>query len=268
MKPCLEHWHEIAARIRERKTVFLALDFDGVLAPIAARPELAAMSPVNRDWLLHLSRSQRVRLAVVSGRSLRDVRGQVDIPGVIFAGNHGAEIDLFGAPESHVGLAGYRAQLEPIRAEMEARFSHFPGLLFEDKEYGIALHYRALDPALLEAFHGRFADWTKALPPDLHVVHGKKMYEIRPKVAWNKGDAILHIWQTLAPAALPFCVGDDLTDEDGFLALQGKGITIFVGEERQSYAEYILPSPTDVTTFLARVVTEVETTEPGAGPGL
>jgi trehalose-6-phosphatase len=56
-----------------------------------------------------------------------------------------------------------------------------------------------------------------------------------------------------------FCLGDDLTDEDGFRALLGKGINIYVGEERQTYAEYILPSQSDVTAFLTQLLAEVGT---------
>jgi len=49
-----------------------------------------------------------------------------------------------------------------------------------------------------------------------------------------------------------------LTDEDGFRVLQGKGVNIYVGEERQSYAEYILQSPAEVSVFLLRLLAEMQ----------
>jgi trehalose-phosphatase len=232
------------------------LDYDGVLTPIAATPELAVLSGPNRVLLESLAKSPRVRVAIVSGRALRDVREHVRIDSIIYAGNHGAEIDLNGAIESYIGLAGYRDDLIAVRDGLSGEFAGFQGARIEDKGFGIGLHYRELAPAQLDDFHERFSTWSKTLPEGLQVMRAKKMFEIRPKVAWNKGNAVWHIWQTLFPESVPICLGDDLTDEDGFLALQGKGINIFVGEERHSYAEYILASPAEVMTFLKRLLEE------------
>lgn len=259
MKSVFEFWPEIVAHILERRSIFLALDYDGVLAPIAAQPDLAILSPATQELLQRLVNCTALKVAVISGRSLNDVRAHVGIKGIVYAGNHGAEIDLGGSLESHAGPNGYQQQLADIRTQMEARFLGFQGALLEDKGLGIGLHYREMDPAEVALFHGKFADWAKDLPSALEIVHAKKMFEVRPKMAWNKGNAVWHVWQSVAPKALPICLGDDLTDEDGFRALSGQGINIYVGEERNSYAEYILASQNEVLIFLKQLLIEVET---------
>jgi trehalose-phosphatase len=258
MKTVFEHWPEIALRIREQQRVFLALDFDGVLAPIATQPDLAILSAENRATLEGLVKSHRTRVAIISGRSLSDVRNHVEVPGIIFAGNHGAEIDLDNSPESPVGIEVFRSQLVNARAQLAESFAGFKGAFVEDKGFGVVLHYREVRPEQVSALHKQFSEWAAQLSADLQILHAKKVYEVRPKIAWNKGNAVWHIWQSVAPHALPICLGDDLTDEDGFRVLQGKGVNIYVGEERQSYAEYILQSPAEVSVFLLRLLAEMQ----------
>jgi trehalose-phosphatase len=256
MKAVFDNWPEIALRIQERNLVFLALDYDGVLAPIAAQPHLARLPPENRDLLEKLVKCSRIKLTIISGRAVNDVRECIGVPGIVYAGNHGVEIELNGFRESHVA-GEYRPQLMEMRTQLEEIFAGFPGVLLEDKGFGIGIHYREVNPSNLAEVKERFSDWSKTLPASLMIVHAKMMYEVRPCAAWNKGNAVWHLWQTVAPTALPICLGDDLTDEDGFQALTGKGINIYVGEERQSYAEYILLSQSDVNAFLMQLLTEI-----------
>jgi trehalose-phosphatase len=259
MKAVFEYWQEVAWRIRDKHRIFLALDYDGVLSPIASEPGLAILSAENRALLEGLVKNPRTRVAIISGRSLSDVRNHVGAAGIIYAGNHGAEIDLNNSPESHVGIVGFRDELVNARNQLAESFAGFQGAFVEDKGFGIGLHYREIHPEQLDAFHEQFSEWSKQLSADLQILRAKKVYEVRPKIAWNKGNAVWHTWQSAAPDALPICLGDDLTDEDGFRVLQGKGVNIYVGEERQSYAEYILQSPAEVTVFLRRLLAEMQT---------
>ena len=258
MKAVFEYWQEVAWRIRDKHKVFLALDYDGVLSPIATEPDLAILSAENRELLEGLVKNPRTRVAIISGRSLSDVRQHVEVAGIIYAGNHGAEIDLNHSPESQVGIGAFRDELVNARNQLAGLFAGFQGAFVEDKGFGIGLHYREIHLEQLDAFHQQFSEWSRQLSADLQILHAKKVYEVRPKIAWNKGNAVWHIWQSIAPDALPICLGDDLTDEDGFRVLQGKGVNIYVGEERQSYAEYILQSPAEVSVFLRRLLAEMQ----------
>jgi trehalose 6-phosphate phosphatase len=258
MKSCLTHWPEIAARIHAARGVFVAFDYDGVLAPIAARPELARIPAENRALLDRLAKHAGMHVAVVSGRALADVRRQVNLESLLYAGNHGAEIALDGTAEQHIPLERYRQALVDVYAQLSAWLKLFPGLRLEDKGFGIGLHYREVPAEQLPVLHDAFALWANGLPEELAVFPAKMMMEVRPKVEWNKGSAVLRIWEAVAPASLPFCLGDDRTDEDGFIALKGKGINIFVGTAKESCAEFFLESTDEVTLFLQRLLTEAD----------
>jgi trehalose 6-phosphate phosphatase len=86
------------------------------------------------------------------------------------------------------------------------------------------------------------------------------VYEIQPKIDWDKGKAVLYLLHALGldrDDVVPIYLGDDITDEDGFKALAGRGIGVFVGRPddpevagRTTWADYVLPSIEDVERFL------------------
>lgn len=258
MKYVFSHWAEIVARIRKSPGLFIALDYDGVLSPIALTPGKAHMPPKNRRLLKALACRKNVSVAIVSGRSLTDIQQKVRLSQLIYAGNHGAEIALDGSVEKHIPLQMYREALVKALAELIVLGEKFPGVHVEDKGFGIGFHYREVSKAKIAAVKRAFKQWTKQLSPNLKIALAKMMFEVRPNFEWNKGSAVLRIWQQIAPKALPICLGDDTTDEDGFIALKGKGINVFVGVGRPSNAEYFLESTDDVSSFLNRLLTEAK----------
>lgn len=68
------------------------LDYDGTLSPIAPHPDLATLPPETKNVLQRLSNLNDVYIAVISGRSVENVRKMVGIEGITYAGNHGLEI--------------------------------------------------------------------------------------------------------------------------------------------------------------------------------
>jgi trehalose 6-phosphate phosphatase len=97
-------------------------------------------------------------------------------------------------------------------------------------------------------------------PDELKVTPGKMVYEIQPKIDWDKGKAVLYLLETLdlgGEDVVPIYVGDDITDEDAFEALKGRGISIFVGRAddpevagRTTAADYALHTVEEVERFL------------------
>mgnify|MGYP001608726104 FL=1 len=88
---------------------------------------------------------------------------------------------------------------------------------------------------------------------------GKKVVEVRPPLAWDKGNAVLWLlakrrYALRGKDVLPVCVGDDATDEDVFQALKGKGITIVVGRNKKSAARYYVESPSEVHRLIAQIL--------------
>ena len=99
-------------------------------------------------------------------------------------------------------------------------------------------------------------------PDELKVMPGKMVYEIQPKIDWDKGKAVLYLLEALdldREDVVPIYVGDDVTDEDAFEALKGRGIGIFVGRAddpevsgRTTAADYVLHTTQEVERFLTR----------------
>src|SRR5215217_5928207 len=97
-------------------------------------------------------------------------------------------------------------------------------------------------------------------PEELKITPGKMVYEIQPKIEWDKGRAMLYLLETLdldRDDVVPLYLGDDVTDEDAFETLAERGVGIFVGSPddpevagRTTAADYILLSTEEVRQFL------------------
>ncbi|MBW3570537.1 MAG: trehalose-phosphatase [Gemmatimonadetes bacterium] len=229
----------------------LLLDFDGTLAPIVDRPELAAMPDRTRRALDRLMGMDGVAVAVVSGRGMADVRDRAAIPGIAYAGNHGMEIEGAGLHRIHPEAEAARPQLQAVAATVEAALEEIDGAFLEDKGLTLSIHYRlAPDHAeevreiVLKAAGGR---------PELQVTEGKMVLEVRPRVEWHKGKAVLFLLDQMRPPpdAPVLYLGDDRTDEDAFRALYdwgpaAEGILIAEQPSANSAASSHLREPSEV----------------------
>lgn len=122
--------------------LIVCLDFDGTLAPIVDDPDDAAIRPVNRRFLRALADAPAVTVAVVSGRSLDDLRARVAVEGALYAGNHGLE---WAGPDGRTVAEAARDTRRVLRATVErldARLSDVPGCTIEDKGLTATVHYR------------------------------------------------------------------------------------------------------------------------------
>ena len=236
---------------RESGHLVLLLDFDGTLAPIVDRPEMATTPRRTRTALDRLMAMQGVTVAVVSGRGLADVRERAAIAGIAYAGNHGMEIEGAGLYRVHPEAAAARPELEEVAAVIEPELEGIDGAFLEDKGLTLSIHYRmAPDRAeevreiVLEAAGGR---------PALVVTEGKMVLEVRPRVEWHKGKAVLFLLEQMRPPkdAPVLYLGDDRTDEDAFRALgtwspAAEGILIADPPPAESAASAWLRNPAEV----------------------
>lgn len=237
------------------------LDYDGTLTPIVSRPEQADLSAAMRDVLKALARHCTV--AVVSGRGLEDVRRRVNLDHLVYAGSHGFEID---GPDrdrlrNEMGADALPA-LEAAEIQLRRKLTEIEGAQLERKKFSIAVHYRNAAPEAAEAV-AALVDDVLADHGDLRKGHGKKVFELQPDVAWDKGEAVRWLVSRLEldpEHVRPLYIGDDVTDEDAFRALQGRGrgIVVHGGESRATYADFGLDGPEDVRRFLDKLTAAME----------
>lgn len=254
MPHLLSVWPSVMERFRRASQVLLLLDYDGTLAPIVPRPEQAHLSSDTRQLLYDLKNNAKFVLGVISGRSLVDVRERVGVSDIIYAGNHGLEMEGIGEPFLHPEAEILRDALAAICQKLEQQLGQYPGVIVENKGLTLSVHYRLTPEDLVGQVESAF---NCAVAPSVgddvvRITHGKKVLEVRPNVAWDKGKAIARIMEVYADATLAAYFGDDLTDEAGFSVVQDAGgIAVFVGPARQpTRALYRVDSPSEVSDTL------------------
>jgi alpha,alpha-trehalase len=251
LRPALGAVDEIRKKAQNKK-VAVFLDYDGTLTPIVDSPDRAVLSERMRRTVAELA--EICTVGVISGRDLRDVQKMVGIEGIFYAGSHGFDIAGPGGRQKEFQPAtDFLPPLEEAEALLKGKLKGIEGTLLERKKFSIAVHYRKVR----EAEVGRVeeaVDQVLSQFDRLRKSHGKKVYELQPKIDWHKGKALLWVLDALdlnAPDVLPFYIGDDTTDEDAFEAIRDRGIGILVTEEpRASHATYALKAPAEVEAFL------------------
>jgi trehalose-phosphatase len=259
MRYLFDVWDEVAHRLKSANHILLLLDYDGTLTPIVDKPELAVLPQEIKKLLRKLAKNRRYTVGIISGRALADLKSKVDLEGIIYAGNHGLEIEGFGSSFLEPIAEEMRPFLQMLNQALSATLRGIKGVFVEDKGLTVSVHYRLVD----DIEEGRVKDTFRKVTDTLcvmgkiRITQGKKVYEIRPPVDWDKGKAIAWLMAECREVrgkggALPIYLGDDLTDEDGFKAIErNDGISIFVGEgSLQSAARYFLKSPEEVAQFL------------------
>ncbi|MEW6184859.1 MAG: trehalose-phosphatase, partial [Thermodesulfobacteriota bacterium] len=228
----------------------LFLDYDGTLTPIMDSPDLAVLSPETRALLLRLK--DLTKLVIISGRSLAELRAMVDIPDLLYVGNHGAEIcDGEAVSITHNPTSDQKLLPEFIMA-LRQSLTPIPGMLVEEKGITASIHFRQVPLNHLGTFFDLFWKTAETYKDHFRITKGKKVLEIRPLTAWNKGDAVEMILRTSDPGSFSIYVGDDTTDEDAYKVLREKGLSISVG--RNPNSDYHLYRQTEIHLFLEQLV--------------
>jgi len=246
------------ALLGKPREALIALDFDGVLAPIVPNPMESRMAEGGIATLRRLA-SLVGRLAIITGRQAQvvvEIGELSSVPGIVVEGQYGAEQWRDGVltlPDPPPGLAAVRAELAGLLADAD------PGVWVEDKASSLVVHTRrAADPV------GELARLAPRLVPvaerhGLEANDGRNVVEIRPP-GIDKGGALRRLVAEFQPSAVLFA-GDDVGDlpaYDAVVALRGEGIPGLtvgsVSDEAPQIAEradLAVPGPAGVVAFLA-----------------
>lgn len=244
---------EFLARVGSATQRALLLDYDGTLAPFRVERHLARPYPGVSQALQAILDGGRTRLVLITGRTVDDLLALLEVsPVPEIWGEHGRERRLPDGTRRAPPLPPAQARaLEQARqwARQARLLEHC-----ELKTAAIALHWRGLDgPAIARLRELALAGWqplTRGGALELREFDGG--LELRG-AGFDKGQAVRTILAELGPGAAVAYAGDDLTDEDAFAALAGRGLSILVREElRPTRADLWLRPPDELLDFLWR----------------
>lgn len=229
----------------------LFLDVDGTLLDIQERPEDVHADTELISLLQELLSLFDGAMALVSGRSISDIDrifGGVVFPAV---GAHGAEL-------RQSRTTAKAEPPEPLPDQVLERLQVFAeqhdGIQLEHKKGGVSLHYRRA-PELLPQCRLLIGELMSQLETKFRLIEGKMVFEIAPR-QHNKGEAIHQLLRTdNFKNREPVFVGDDVTDEDGFVVVNAlDGQSIRVGHDAPTQARYALDDVADVRRWLKAIV--------------
>jgi trehalose-phosphatase len=246
-------WSELAGirtKISAARRLFLFLDFDGTLAPIVSVPCLAVLPEELRQLLRKMSQTASIVPVIISGRAIDDLQERVGLP-LVYAGDHGLEIRGMGLEYSVPEARVRRYRLLSICNHLRTVFEKFEGVLVECKRFTASVHVRQVEPSRLPTVK-KLIEQNVDNEGDFSISLGKKVYEIRPSIPWNKGSAARWILEQFGGyESTAISMGDDATDEDLFELLPN-GISVRVGRVNQTNANYVIEQ-SEVRRFLAIV---------------
>lgn len=263
MEHLFKVWEEFTGDVKTYSHVLLLSDYDGTLTPIAPRPQDAVLSPDMKHRLTSLSKVPSFSVGVISGRAISEIRSMVAIEGIYYAGNHGLEIEGPGISYVTPEAGTSRGVMKELAGQIAAELANVDGVIIQDKELSISVHYRLVageDERTVTDIVHRLTT-VPCNEGKISVFAGKKVWEIRPPLDWDKGKAVEVIAREIknilkTERLLTVFLGDDITDEDAFKVVQRpEGWSIYVGRETDSSAAgYYLKSTSEVETFLDRLL--------------
>ncbi|MEO8624715.1 MAG: trehalose-phosphatase [bacterium] len=225
-------------------------DVDGTLADIEQLPEDVRIRTRVRATIDRLYDATGGAVALVSGRTVVDIDRLYPGSKMPLSGQHGVE--WRNATGLRVSPTHDMRLLDRVRAALSDAVSRSPGLMLQDKGYSLALHYRQA-PHMAAYAHHLMRAAQATLGSDFAVMRGKRIVEIKPAFS-NKGTAVAQLMTIPAFAGrIPVFVGDDITDEYGFSAVnEMHGISVKIGTG-PTVANWRLRDITELMTWLSRV---------------
>jgi trehalose-phosphatase len=249
---------EVIQARSEGRHLLLLSDFDGTLCEFDADPKAVWLSPDRRALLEGIGSDPGATIAIVSGRRLEDVKRRALLgPATYYAGLHGLEIEGPGDRFQHPGVSRTEPLLRSLAGPIAADLSDLDGAFLENKGHSIVAHFRAA--SIEDGIRAEAAVLRHAKPHldsgALRTMRGVFMLELMPNIDWHKGSAVEWIRERVIRQhgdAWPLYIGDDLTDEDGFRAVHGRGLSV-AASSRAGDADFAVDGPEEVEALLRAV---------------
>lgn len=245
---------DVRARSAGRHLLVLC-DFDGTLAEFDPDPHAVWLPVSIREALNVIGADPRATVGLVSGRRLADIQARASLGAhAYYAGFHGLEIQGDGTTFFHPDAREARDLIQSIGASMAPELRKLGGVFLENKDLSLVVHFRAATTdsqlRVLEIVD-RHAE-PHAASGRLRIVRASCARELMPNIRWGKGTAVAWICDRVERrygATWPLYVGDDVTDEDAFRVVKGRGLGI-AASDRVTGADFKVDGPSGVEALL------------------
>lgn len=243
------------AGIAASDRLLVALDFDGTLAPLENEPMDARMLPAARAAVNALVAAPATFVALVSGRSLSDLRiiaEHDDDSPLILAGSHGAEFWVPGeGAVTHEDDPADAALRDELRAHAEEKTAHLSGVWIEPKRFGFGVHTRRATPADANEANRLVDALVAAEAPNWRRRTGHNIVEYAFRHE-GKDSAVAELRARTDASAVLFA-GDDVTDEDALRSLQpgDLGVRVGAGDTAASVSVPDIPAMAELLAVIA-----------------
>ncbi len=258
---------KLKKQLSEGKQLVVFLDYDGTLSPIVSQPDKAFMSEESRKAVQLVAK--KFPTAIISGRAREKVYDFVKLDELYYAGSHGLDIaGPKGSPAiDYKPCLWAEDVMQGVFERLKEKLDSIKGAVVETNVFCVSAHYRQCENEEDEVEVEKVVDEIVSQNKETLRKHsGKKVWEVKPKVDWDKGKALSYLLEALKlndrKDVISMYLGDDVTDEDAFEVLrklskdetQGDGIGIVVSKvPKQTKASYSLRDPEEVLQFLTKV---------------
>ena len=242
---------EFLDRLGSAPASALLLDYDGTLAPFRLERDRAYPYPEVVPLVEQIVDCSKTRVVIISGRPVAELKDLLSsLRNLEMWGAHGLERITPDGSYQQARIAWNTLELLSKAREWVMKANLIP--IAEVKPGGIAIHFRGMSQAEAEDIEVRLMEgWGEiAGSPELKLLRFESGIELRVARP-DKGDAVASIIDDFDPTAEIAYLGDDLTDEDSFRALNGRGLTVLVRPEyRATAAQVWLRPPEGLIDFL------------------
>jgi len=253
---------QLVLQLVNKKNLWLFLDYDGTLAEFASTPEVIDSNPRIVDLLRRLAAKTNIRVAIISGRSLRDVQSLIPVSGIDLAGTYGVElVTADGNQILRVDHSVIRPYLDIIKPKWMEIVEGESGFYIEDKDWSLALHAKFSDDESASRVIALAREVIEQELPEeyFRILGGHKFLEAAPLLA-HKGMTVDYLLNKHPfPDAQLIYIGDDDKDEEAFeFIIDHGGIAIKVISNKQmavtTRANFTLESPAQVNAWLGSLL--------------
>ncbi|MGM0437104.1 MAG: trehalose-phosphatase [Bacillota bacterium] len=244
-----KNFSKFEKKLKQSENVLLYLDYDGTLSHFKKDPKAAYPVKGIKKVIKEISKFSFLKVAIISGRSLNDLKNMIKLNNVYYAGLHGLEMEDYSPENLNEKEIQYYKNIIKQNYTTEIKKEK---LYLENKKFVLSIHYRNnyKNVKELKSFIKNLVDTN-----NYEIMEGRKILEIRPK-NWDKGKAVTLIREKSFDDnnnPLEIYIGDDTTDEDAFSVING--FSIYVKNENQisEKASFYLNNPDEVLIFLKKL---------------